>query len=51
MSEQPRGCTGETCKVSGTYVSEHGAKEFFAQGECFGPCPAQGKDTHWTRLT
>lgn len=51
MSEQPRGCTGETCKCGGTYVSEHGARAFFALGESFGPCPVAGKETHWTKVT
>lgn len=51
MSEQPRGCTGEACKASGTYVSERGAKQYFGQGEPFHPCPVTGGDTHWTRVT
>lgn len=51
MSEQPRGCTGECCKASGTYASEHGAKQFFSEGESFGSCPKSGKETQWTRVT
>lgn len=51
MTEQPRGCTGEACKCGGTYVSEAGAKQYFDEGECFGPCPTQGRETTWTRIT
>lgn len=51
MSEMPRGCTGECCKEDGTYVSEAGAKQYFADGECFGKCPQTGKETHWIRCT
>lgn len=51
MSEQPRGCTGETCKEDGTYASEAGGTQYFADGERFGPCPKTGKETRWTRVT
>jgi hypothetical protein len=51
MSEQPRGCTGETCKANGTYVSEYGAKEYYGEGESFRTCPVMGKETSWTRVT
>lgn len=51
MSEQPRGCTGESCKEDGTYVCECGAKQYYADGEQFGPCPQTGKETRWVRAT
>lgn len=51
MSERPRGCTGESCKEDGTYVSESGAKQYFADGEPFGPCPVTGKETAWVKTT
>ncbi len=51
MSEQPRGCTGELCKQDGTYTSQAGAKQYYAQGEKFGACPMTGNETHWERTT
>ncbi len=51
MTEQPRGCTGESCKRDGTYVSEAGAKQYYADGECFGVCPQTGQETRWVRVT
>jgi hypothetical protein len=50
-TEQPRGCTGETCKADGTYVSERGAKQFFAEGDQFSTCPIAGQETTWSRTT
>jgi hypothetical protein len=50
-TEQPRGCTGETCKAGGTYVSEAGAKRYFDEGEPFTACPVAGKETQWCRTT
>jgi hypothetical protein len=51
MSEQPQGCTGETCKANGTYVSSAGGKQYFASGDPFGPCPVSGQPTTWKRVT
>lgn len=51
MSEQPRGCTGESCKEDGTYVSENGVTRYFGNGEHFAVCPASGKETRWIKVT
>lgn len=51
MTEQPRGRTGERCKREGTYVSQAGARQFYAEGEAFGPCPNTGQETQWERTT
>lgn len=51
MSDRPQGCTGEVCKEDGTYASEAGGKQFFAQGEVFGTCPVTGQPTRWERVT
>jgi hypothetical protein len=50
-TEQPRGCTGETCKANGTYVSERGARQYFGEGESFSPCPLSGQETTWLRTS
>lgn len=50
MSEQPCGTTGEACKVGGTYVSEAGAKQYFAEGERFGLCPKNAHETRWQQI-
>jgi hypothetical protein len=49
--EQPRGCTGETCKAGGTYVSERGARQYVEEGEAFPNCPVSGQDTTWLRTS
>jgi len=51
VSEQPRGCTGERCKAAGTYCSQAGGKQYFSEGEVFGPCPVTGEETQWQRVT
>lgn len=51
MNEQPRGCTGETCKADGTYACERGVKQYYGVGEPFGPCPVSGKETKWEKTT
>jgi|GEM_PF-1809837 len=51
MSEQPQGCTGERCKVPGTYSCESGHKQFYNEGDPFGPCPETGRETRWVRVT
>jgi hypothetical protein len=51
MSEQPRGLTGECCKADGTYVSEGGAKQYYKEGECFGQCPVNSRETSWQKVT
>ncbi len=51
MSERPQGLTGERCKEDGTYVSEGGAKQYFAEGEQFGLCPVNRTETRWEKTT
>lgn len=51
MSDQPQGCTGERCKVSGTYSCSAGVKQYYNEGDPFGPCPQTGQPTRWVRVT
>lgn len=51
MSEQPKGLTGECCKVGGTYASERGYKQYYAVGDRFGTCPDDGLPTRWEKVT
>lgn len=51
MTEQPRGCSEERCKSAGTYVSESGARRYYAEGELFGTCPLSGRSTSWVKTT
>jgi len=51
MSDQPQGRTGEKCKVAGTYCSAAGVKQYYHEGDAFGPCPQTGGETRWVRVT
>lgn len=51
MSEQPQGCTGERCKVPGMYSCTAGEKQYYDEGDPFGPCPVTGQETRWVRVT
>ncbi|WP_374713744.1 hypothetical protein [Symbiobacterium terraclitae] len=51
MSEQPQGCTGELCKVPGMYSCTSGEKQYYGEGEPFGPCPSTGRETRGVRVT
>ncbi|MFB5084617.1 hypothetical protein [Symbiobacterium thermophilum] len=51
MSDQPQGRTGERCKVAGTYCCTAGVKQYYNEGDAFGPCPQTGEETRWVRVT